>query len=67
MIATEPLDGPSTTQELEHEYDGGDDEKNMNEAAEDLPGYESEQPEHQQNHENCPQHDISPPVCSWLQ
>ena len=42
----------------DQEDDDRNDEQDVNEAAQRVSGNEAERPEHEQNHENGPQHDF---------
>lgn len=50
------LDGSSTRKEIHDEYDRRDDEQDVDEVAADSTD-DSEQPQNEDDHENCPKHD----------
>jgi hypothetical protein len=48
--------------QIDDQHDNGDNEQNMNEAAHGIRTNQSEQPEHEQDNEYCPQHKRVPSV-----
>jgi transposase-like protein len=50
------LDGSPTRKEVHDEYDRRDDEQDVDEVAADSTD-DSEQPQNEDDHENCPKHD----------
>jgi hypothetical protein len=48
--------GPAALQELNHEDDHRKDEQEMDEASQGIGGHQTEEPQHEQDHKDRPQH-----------
>jgi hypothetical protein len=53
-------DDSSARQEIEDEYDDGENQKNMNPASQRVAADESHDPEDEEDNRNCPKHFCSP-------
>ena len=52
--------GATSLDEPDQQYDHGDDQENVDEAAQRIGADNSKQPQHQKNYKDCPKHVISP-------
>jgi hypothetical protein len=53
-------DDSSARQQIEDEYDDGENQKNMNPASQRVTADESHDPEDEEDNRNCPKHFVSP-------
>ena len=58
------LDCASTGDQLEEQYNNGDDQQQVDEPAGDVEG-KAQQPKNEQNYKDCPEHDRSPLPLAW--
>jgi hypothetical protein len=54
---------PSALNDAYQHHNNGNDEQNMDQAAHGIGSNDSQQPEHDQDHADCPQHLYPPPDC----
>jgi len=55
------LHRPASGDKINYQDDQRQDQKQMYESSQRVTGYQPNQPQHQQNHKDCPQHRCVPP------
>src|SRR5208337_4301267 len=55
-LASQPLQCPSSLNEIDDDHHNGENQEYVNETTHRVRGHQPEQPEHNQNNSDCPQH-----------